>query len=103
MKVVLHGDFSKMPVNYVSLVKTSIVEDTELMVAGTSLLTQLLNEGIYGDISGITYVDIYTASSKDPSYVPADEEYKLENIIATSRQKVLVDATRIEVNLHGNL
>ncbi len=102
IKVVLHGDISKIPINYVTLAKRSIVEDTELMVAGTSLLTQLLNEGIYGDISGVTYVDIYTASSTNPAYIPTSAEYKMSNVIAASRQKVLVDANRIEVSLYGN-
>ena len=103
IKVILHGDISKMPLNYVALVKRSIVEDTELMVAGASLLIQLLNEGIYGDIAGITYVDIYTAYSIDPSYIPKDNEYQQANVIAIMRQKVLVDEARIEVSLYNNI
>lgn len=100
IKVVLHGDFSNMPANYVSLTKESIIEDTSMMVAGTSLLTQLLNEGIYGSVSGINYIDIYTAFSTNKDYVPEDDEYVRANITATARQKVLVEASRIEVSLY---
>ena len=89
-----------MPANYVALTRRSIAEDTELMTAGASLLIQLLNEGIYGNISGVTYIDTYTAYSNDPAYIPEDEDYKQENVIAATRQKVLVDAARIEVSLY---
>ena len=67
------------------------------MVAGSSLLTQLLNEGIYNAVAGITYVEIKTAYSTDKAYIPKSEDYKLGNIIVTSRQKVLIDERRIEV------
>lgn len=102
IKVVLHGDFAKMPANYVSLTIESVLEDTSNMNTGKSLLSQLLNEGIYSKVSGITYIDIYTASSTDKDYVPTDEEYKQANIIASSRQKVLVDSSRIEVSIYDS-
>ena len=102
MKIVLHGDFSRMPVNYASLTRESVLEDTQNMYTGTSLYTQLLLEGIYATVSGITHVDIYTASSTDKEYVPDDTDYKLVNIIASTRQKVLVDSSRIEVSIYGS-
>lgn len=101
IKVVLHGDTGSMPANYAELVTDSIISDTESMYAGSNLLTQLLNKGIYGAVSGITYVDIYTAYSTDKVYVPADEDYSQENIIVAMRQKVLVDASRIGVSIYG--
>ena len=100
IKVVLHGDYTKMPANYASLVTDSIVEDTEFMVAGSNLLTQLLNEGIYSSVAGITYVDIYIATTTDSTYVPSDDEYEQKNIMVTTRQKVLVDASRVEVSMY---
>lgn len=100
MKVVLHGNYSQMPVNYAALTKEAIINDTSFMVAGSNLLTQLLNEGIYSAVSGITYVDIYVATSNDATYVPTEDDYKLENIIVTTRQKVLIDSSRIEVSIY---
>ena len=97
LKLVLHGDSTKLPTNYVQLTKQSLLEDGAQMVAGTSLLTQLLTDGIYGAVAGITYIDVYTAYSNDSSYVPAEGDYQLKNIIVTTRQKVLIDETRIEV------
>lgn len=102
IKVVLHGDATKMPTNYAALVKKSIIDDTALMIAGTSLLTQLLNKGIYGAIAAVTYVDIYTASTTDVTHVPSDDEYVLANVNAETRQKILVDEARIGVSLYGS-
>lgn len=102
LKVVLHGNSGKLPTNYVSLTTASICEDGAQMVAGTSLLTQLLNEGIYGAVAGITYVQVFTACSSDSSYVPKESDYKEANIIVTSRQKVMIDETRIEVKFSAD-
>lgn len=102
LKVVLHGDSGRLPTNYVALTTASLCEDGAQMVAGTSLLTQLLNDGIYGTVAGITYVDVLTAYSTEKGYVPKAEDYKRENIIVTSRQKVLIDETRIEVTFDAD-
>lgn len=72
------------------------------MVAGNNLLTQLLNEGIYNAVAGITYVEIKTAYSTDKAYIPKEGDYKAENIIVTSRQKVLIDERRIEVTFDAD-
>lgn len=97
LKLVLHGDPVKLPVNYAQLTIQSLLEDGAQLMAGRSLLTQLLTDGIYGAVAGITYVDIYTAYGRDRSFVPEDGDYEHKNIIVTSRQKVLIDETRIEV------
>ena len=102
LKVVLHGDPGRLPTNYVSLTTASLLEDGAQMVAGTNLLTQLMNDGIYGTVAGITYVDILTAYSTEKGYVPKEEDYKRGNIIVTSRQKVLIDETRIEVTFDAD-
>ena len=67
------------------------------MVAGTSLLVQLLHEGIYDIVGGITRIDILSAYSESYSYVPAADEYQDQNIMVSTRQKVEIDEKRIEV------
>ena len=102
LKVKLHGDSSKLPSDYATLTVQSIVEEAAEFTMGTSLLTQLLTEGIYDAVAGLTYIDIYTAYSKDSTFVPEDADYKQENIIATSRQKILIDEKRIEVSFDAD-
>ena len=97
LKVVLHGDAAKLPTNYASLTMQSLLDDGAEFVAGKNLLTQLLNDGIYDAVAGLTYIEIYTAYGTSSTYVPKESDYKLKNIIVNSRQKVLIDETRIEV------
>lgn len=98
LKVVLHGDKSQLPTNYASLTIRALISDGAEFVAGTNLLTQLLNDGIYDAVAGLTYVEIYTAYGTSSTYVPEVSDYKQKNIIVTSRQKVLIDEKRIEVS-----
>jgi hypothetical protein len=98
LKVVLHGDKSQLPTNYASLTIQALISDGAEFVAGTNLLTQLLNDGIYDAVAGLTYVEIYTAYGTSSTYVPESSDYKQKNIIVTSRQKVLIDEKRIEVS-----
>lgn len=98
LKVVLHGDKSQLPTNYASLTIQALISDGTEFVAGTNLLTQLLNDGIYDAVAGLTYVEIYTAYGTSSTYVPEVSDYKQKNIIVTSRQKVLIDEKRIEVS-----
>ena len=98
LKVVLHGDKSQLPTNYASLTIQALISDGPEFVAGTNLLTQLLNDGIYDAVAGLTYVEIYTAYGTSSTYVPESSDYKQKNIIVTSRQKVLIDEKRIEVS-----
>ena len=102
LKIVLHGDESRLPINYARLTVQSVLEDGSRLSAGESLLTQLLNDGIYSRVAGVSYIDIYTAYSIDTSYVPGESDYQLKNIPATSRQKVLMDEKRIEVIFHAD-
>lgn len=102
IKVVLHGDADAMPTTYAALTMQSLMSDGNAFVAGDSLLVQLLNEGIYDTVAGLTYIEIYTAYSSDASYVPEDSDYKQQNIITTTRQKVLMDETRIEVTFRAD-
>lgn len=98
LKVVLHGDKSQLPTNYASLTIQALISDGAEFMAGTNLLTQLLNDGIYDAVAGLTYVEIYTAYGTSSVYVPEASDYKQKNIIVTSRQKVLIDEKRIEVS-----
>lgn len=98
LKVVLHGDKSQLPTNYASLTIQALISDGAEFVAGTNLLTQLLNDGIYDAVAGLTYVEIYTAYGTSSTYVPESSDYKQKNIIVTSHQKVLIDEKRIEVS-----
>lgn len=102
LKLVLHGDASRIPTNYAALTIQSLLEDAAEFRAGTNLLTQLLTEGIYSRVAGITYIDVYTAYSADRDYVPQPEDYKLKNIIVDTRQKVLIGETRIEVEFSAD-
>lgn len=97
LRITLHGEAEKLPINYDNLTIESILEDTKNMKAGDSLLVQLLNEGIYSRVAGIHFVDIETAYSKEASYVPSVEDYQLGNILVTLRQKVRIQEDRIEV------
>lgn len=102
LKVVIHGDSRKLPVNYAALTSASICKDGSQMLSGDNLLTQLLNEGIYDTVAGITYIEIWTAYSTDKAYIPEEGDYKEENIIVTSRQKVLIDERRIGVTFDAD-
>lgn len=97
LKVKLKGDSTRLPMNYADLTIASIVEDGSQMVAGTSLIIQLLHEGIYGTVAGITRIDVLTAYSADKMYVPNEEDYSESNIMVSTRQKISIDETRIEV------
>lgn len=102
LKVKLKGDAARLPVNYAEIVIASIMEDGSQMVAGTNLITQLLNDGIYGTVSGITRIDILTACSSDKTYVPGAEDYAERNIMVSTRQKISVDEKRIEVSFDAD-
>ena len=102
LKVQLRGDATRLPVNYAELVIASIMEDGSRMVAGTSLITQLLNDGIYRTVAGITRVDILTAFSADKMFVPGTADYAERNIMISTRQKISLDEKRIEVSFDAD-
>lgn len=102
LKVVLHGDAALLPTNYASLTIQSLLDDGSEFVAGKNLLTQLLNDGIYDAVAGLTYIEILTAYGTDKAHVPQPQDYKQKNIIVNSRQKILIDETRIEVSFSAD-
>ncbi len=97
LKIVLHGDADRIPTNYAALTIQSVCEEGAQLTAGSNLIMQLLNPGIYDAVAGITYIEIFSAYSADSTYTPAPADYKQGNIRVSTRQKVLIDDTRIEV------
>lgn len=102
LKVVLHGDQSSLPTNYSELAIGSIMEYAEDLVCGDDLLIQLLLDGIYDSIAGLSYVDITVAYSSDSGFEPSSEDYTQGNIIVTARQKILLAEARIEVSFSAD-
>lgn len=98
LKIMLHGDQGIRPSNFEALTVNSVVEYVEGLASGDDLLIQLLLDGIYDTVSGITYVSIAVAYSGDSTYTPTADDYKERNIITTTRQKILLSEKRIEVS-----
>lgn len=102
IKVVLDAVSSYLPTNYANLTVNSIVNDASVLKAGDNMLSQTFNDGIYSAVGGVTYVDIKCAATTDKDYIPAEDEYTKVNVSVTSRQKVVVTDTRIEVVYSGH-
>lgn len=102
MKVRLDANSAYLPTNYANLTVDSIVSDAAALHAGDDMLSQTFNDGIYAAVGGVTYVDIKCATTTNPNYVPSEAEYTKVNVSVTSRQKVVVTDTRIEVVHSGN-
>ena len=99
LKVTLHGDRSKVPVNYVELTRQSLIKDGASFSAGTDMLYQLLTTGIYDLVAGLSLVEIQSAFTTSINTSPENADYAVQNICVTPRQKVLFSETRIGVNL----
>lgn len=102
LKVKLYGNSALLPTNYAALTIDAITNYCKDLVAGDSLISQLLHEGIYYSVGGITYIEIKAVASTDSAHVPIESEYTLINVKASQRQKVLVSDTRIGVVFDGN-
>jgi hypothetical protein len=102
MRVTLDADEGLLPDNFANLTMDSIINDAGEFKAGDKLLSQTFNDGIYAAVAGVTYVDIKCATTTDKSYIPEDNEYTQVNVYVTSRQKVVVSDTRIEVVYSGH-
>lgn len=102
IKVVLDAVSSYLPTNYANLAVDSIVNDASALKAGDNMLSQTFNDGIYSAVAGVTYVDIKCAATTDKDYIPTEDEYTMVNVSVTSRQKIVVTDTRIEVEYSGN-
>ena len=89
-----------MPPNYADLVKESLVEQCDEILPGSTLYIQELLGDIYRSVSGVGYIDVKTYSTTDSGKTPESEEYgENKNILADVRQRIVVEDTRIEVEL----
>lgn len=102
LKVKVSGNSAQIPSDYKALVTESIIEDAADMHPGTSLITQMLLGGIYGRVSGITDIEILTASSKSESIPPDEGSFVAANVTAEQKQKIIVSSDRIEVTLNDS-
>lgn len=102
MKVTIHANAASIPEDFADLSVKSILSDTGRMSAGESLISQMLNTGIYKAVSGVTYVDIKCATTRDKAEVPGQDKYTDINVMVSDRQKVVVDKGRIEVVYSGD-
>ena len=100
LKVTLHCKRSSLPANYKQIVSSILTSYNKKLTTGKSLLIQLLNEGLYKEIQGITYVDILTSYRTNSQYKPADKEFSNGNVNANLRQKIILDESRIEVDIN---
>lgn len=102
MKVTLDADSSYLPTNYANLTVDSIVNDASKLKSGENMLSQTFNDGIYATVVGVTYVNIKCAATTNRDYIPGANEYTKVNVPVTSRQKIVVTDTRIEVAYSGH-
>lgn len=102
LKVTLDADSSYLPTNYANLTIDSILSKAAELKAGDALLSQTFNDGIYDTVGGVTYIDIKCATTGDKDYIPTESEYAKVNVSVTSRQKIVVTDTRIEVVYSGH-
>lgn len=102
MKVTLDADASYLPADYANLVIDSIISDALNLHAGDHMLSQTFNEGIYSVVGGVTYVDIKCAATTDKEHIPTSDEYNKVNVRCNSRQKIVINDTRIEVVYSGH-
>lgn len=100
LKITIEGHLNGMQSNYEALVKRSIMNATAGLAAGDNLLSQSLLRGIYESVSGISYVTITIAIAYDLWKPPGEKDYYYNNVIISSREKVYLDESRIEVQAY---
>lgn len=100
LKITIEGHLNSMQSNYEAIVKRSVMNATADLAAGDNLLSQSLLRGIYESVSGISYVTITIAIAYDLGKPPGEKDYYYNNIIISSREKVYLDESRIEVQAY---
>lgn len=98
IKIVLYGSKDEAPLNYKNLAISSVMNDASGIRSGDPFLTQLFIGGLYGNISSLVHADVLVAYSPNKSYRPESGDYLSTNIIATSRQKILISEDHIDVS-----
>ena len=102
LKIVLHGTKAKMPADYESIISDAVMDSCEELGVGDELYIQTLLDDIYDNVAGVTYIDIYTACTSSPNTEPGESDYVQKNVIATKKQMIIADETRIGVSVNAD-
>ena len=97
IKVELDRGNNAIDPNYAEIVTDYIIENTSLSI-GDSFLSQRYINGIYEALSGLMYCTIKSAVGSATTK-PEATEFAEGNLSVTQRQKIILDAARIEVVL----
>ncbi len=85
--------------NYAQLAQESILDDAKVLQVGDSVYLQKFLTNIYKNLVVVSMVDIRAFAASSEKYIPAEEEYRPDNIEVSHRQKAVFDVSRIEVVL----
>ena len=99
ISVKLSGDEQTVPSNYSRIVTDMLLDEYGDLESGQSLYNQSLISEIYKKIPGLTRVSITQYHSTDSGVIPTENQYEDSNIIAKSREKIVVVENRIKVVL----
>ena len=88
-----------VPINYVDLIKTAIIEQMKNIEAGQKVVPQKFISRIYAEVPGIDYISILAYSTPDANQHPNDYTEKI--VVISARQRAVTDETRIEVVIDG--
>lgn len=81
--------------NYSTLASESILRDADGIQVGEDVYLQTFLAGIYRNVTGVELVDIKAFTTTSSNAMP--DIYTFSNITVNDRQKVIFDASRIEV------
>ena len=87
----------RLPSDYEKILQDLLTEAD--MTIGDNWMSQSYIDDIYLALPGITYCTIKVATGTDATTRPAASEFRTGNIIASERQKIVLDTSRIEVVL----
>jgi len=88
-----------IPPNYVDLLRKVVLDNMELLEAGSDVVPQEFMSELYDACSGISYIDIGIYSSADPSAKP--DGYPSRSVEITARQRAYTTEEMIEVAIDG--
>ena len=103
IKVIITGKPRRpMAPNFIQMTQDSIVEDAKSLRVGDSVYLQTYLAGIYERVVSVSMVDIRAYAATSEKYIPAEEEYRTDNVMVGYRQKAILDVSRIEVVLNDD-
>lgn len=103
LRIVLHKDAKQIKQNYTNAVVNELINIYGNINAGENLFIQKLSSSLYEIVSGLTFVDITSATSNDINFSPKDSDFKGGNVYATKRQKLKLDNKRVEVKFVNDI